>query len=1073
MVSSTKIILIIREIKITVKASSFKFLIAILISLLFLLPMIQSLGVSNLKSTPESAPQGHNLEKINTVEPNYEQFYSNNADSRRDIPENFRAESNDYALSFDPLTQYLIILPESFLASIEPLASWKHQKGVYTTIATIDGPNGINSTYIGVDLQAKIQAYLRDFNSSAPNLKWLLLVGDSEVIPTREIKMNNTNSSALLDNFCSSDYYYSALGTTWDTNNNQIYGESGEEDWTPDLYVGRLPVNNNTELKNTVNKILTYEKSPPAGDWYQRTIQCGALMDRPNELDDLSTFEDEGYNDYKDNAYEVILKICDYLPAYMENLTFLDYDRINGLEYARINDTLNESAVLTAFNLGASTVNFASKGDDNGVKHYSGSGLGRIEYNSEYYFNHETAKKTTNAYKLPLVYSSSCTSGNFTEEDDTNLEYLITAPTGGAIGFIGATVETYRLEFIENDTSYGNWWLDAEFWRKFFTGEGQFRPGEILYRLKEDYYKHFTDTDNDTENNPHPEDLYQPLYRVNFFAYNLLGDPEVPIYTSTPTKLTVQHPKIIHPISHEYPLTIKVFDSINNKPVKDADVCLIGKESYMVQTTDINGVARFELVIDEEEILKLTVTAHNHYYYESNITIEVREDLVVHEENIIFDRNPIPPRATVNISIEVKNNGSSELTGIRVNCYADYIDTINPGVILAQDLIIDSISPGTRKIVNLNWTASNGSHTITAVVDVNDEIFEFNESNNIATTMLIENKPPTIFNLPNKKIKEDMPVVDAIDLNDFVWDEDTNELQFYITDISNPDFNITLNASKLSFNPPPNWYGNVTVMVSVYDGTSYDEDEFIIIVDPVNDPPIINETIDWIIQDENITVASDYIAVLEDTLVQIMVVGHDYLDNDTEFIYSSDSPLFEINSSSGEFWFIPSNEDVGVYTINFTLDDGHEENNLAWHQVTFEVINTNDPPELDFISKHFLIVGDTFELWVEGSDIDKFDKLEYRDNSKFFDINSTTGQILFKVKDENVGRHEIIIVVSDGNVTKSKNLILEIESAPDEPLDNFYLLLCPSILIIIIIFLFAQEYLRNRSKKGNNKLKKE
>ncbi|MCK5560624.1 MAG: hypothetical protein KAJ51_08530, partial [Thermoplasmata archaeon] len=402
-----------------------------------------------------------------------------------------RAGDNNNFSNLDPRTQYLIITPQNFTEALKPLATWKHQKGVFTGIMPLDGPSGINSTYTGPDLPARIHTFLREFYVYAPTLKWLLLVGDSEIIPPRLILTNNITGSTIeyLSNNTFSDYYYSALDSNWDNNSNLVYGESGEEDWVPELAVGRLPVNNIDEVFDVVNKILYYEKNPLHGDWFSRTIQCGALMDRPNIIDNLATPQDEGYNSYKDNAYEVILKVRKLLPEWMQNYTFLDYDRMDGGEYTKSNDTLNESNVLAPFNLGASTVNFVSKGDDDGVRHYNGSGSGKIEYVSKHFFNYNTLRKVSNGYRLPLVYTSSCTSANFTETDDSNLEGLITNPIGGAIGFIGATTDTYRLEFYINDSSYGNWWLNEEFWRKFYTGEGDYRPGQILYQLKEDYYK--------------------------------------------------------------------------------------------------------------------------------------------------------------------------------------------------------------------------------------------------------------------------------------------------------------------------------------------------------------------------------------------------------------------------------------------------------------------------------------------------------------------------------------------------------------------------------------------------------
>ncbi|WP_455392526.1 C25 family cysteine peptidase [[Eubacterium] cellulosolvens] len=986
------------------------------------------------------------------------------------LPVGTRATQNFGFGNLDPRTKYLIITPEAFRDALEPLAAWKHQKGVFTSIALLDGPEGINATYSGPDLPARIHAFLREFYEYADDLKWLLLVGDSEIIPPRLILTTNVTGGSfqyLYDNTYA-DYYYSALDTTWDNNSNLIYGETGEEDWVPELFVGRLPVNNISEVNTVVNKILVYEKNPPYGDWLSKTIQCGALMDRPNVLDNLLTFEDEGYNWYKDNAYEVILKVRQFLPSGMTNNTFLDYDRIQGGEFSRANDTLNESNVLESFNLGASTVNFVSKGDDDGVRHYNGNGFGKIEYASEHFFNYNTLKKVSNGYRLPLVYTSSCTSANFTETDDSNLEGLITSPLGGAIGFIGATIETYRLEFIENNTSYGNWWLNEQFWRKFFSGEGRFRPGEILYKLKQDYYLHYTTN----KSNPHADQDYQPLYRTNFFSYNLLGDPEVPIYTDVPIHLKVEHPQKILPIHRNHSFTIKVFDQLTNQPVNDADVCLMGNDIYLTARTDDQGLAKLDLKVNKDKTLKLTVTAHNHYYYEGSIKVEARQDLLVRNEDIKFEENPIPPGTTANISFEIHNNGSSELSNIKVNCYYDQISNDH---LVIENLIIDTFPISGIKTFSFNWTPPLGSHLIIVVVDVDDQILEFNESNNIAENMLIENKPPIISNLPDKVIYEDTPLLDALDLKFYTWDFDTPPqlLQFSITNISNPEFNITIKNQIASFYPPANWHGNVSVVVSVFDGTTMDTDDFTIIVRSVNDPPIINDTIEWVINSDNITVSPGYISVLEDDLVNFTVLADDPFDNDTDLTFSAETDLFKINSITGDVLFKPDNSMVGTYEINFSVSDGAEANGLDHRLVTFEILNVNDPPELVFLGTHYLTVGKLFEFQVEGTDIDQNDTLQFRDNTEFFEIDPETGFVSYKPKKTHIGTHNIKITVTDGVDSDSKNLTLIIKSAPEGPVDPNYVLICPFILVILLLLLFTQEYLKNRKakadKNGKNK----
>ena len=237
-----------------------KYLTIVTLVLLFSSTLLPIITISN-------PPQMADLEvedKYSSTNSNWQESFEF---SKYILPSKLHTRSNGEANNtsasmFDPRTEYLIITPQEFISTLEPLAAWKHQKGVYTRITTLDDPLGINSTYSGSDLGEKIQAYLRDYHDRAQNLRWLLLVGDADVIPVRSLLVKNVTGDVpgLLSDYCPSDYYYSALDTSWDLNSNYIYGETGEEDWTPELYVGRLPVNNITEVEGVVKKILTYEQ---------------------------------------------------------------------------------------------------------------------------------------------------------------------------------------------------------------------------------------------------------------------------------------------------------------------------------------------------------------------------------------------------------------------------------------------------------------------------------------------------------------------------------------------------------------------------------------------------------------------------------------------------------------------------------------------------------------------------------------------------------------------------------------------------------------------------------------------
>jgi hypothetical protein len=536
---------------------------------------------------------------------------------------------------------YAIITPGKFTETLEPLAAWKTRKGAPSEIYNL---SWITANYEGRDKAERIHNFLVDLNWKSPQLKWLLLVGDSGVIPTRQILTNiseNADTSDM-DNFVASDYYYSGLGSNWDADNDKIFGEPGEEDWTANVYVGRLPVDNLTEVNISVNKIMDYELSPPIGDWSSSGLFCSALMDVPNIIDDSETDQDEGYNWYKDNAYEATQKILKYLPLGFEATELTDYAETYGGNYDRLNDTLNYTSATTKFNEGAAIVSFISHGWTNGdgVTHYSGNGISD-SYTG--YFNYDDAFYAQNGAKLPFIYTSSCSSGDFTETDDTNFELFLTSPTGGAIGVIAATAFTYRGEYNEDDTSWGNWWLAEHFWKNFFNGYP--RPGENLYNLKEAYYQRITSPDN-----PHTTQAYYKMYRTNLLAYNLLGDPELSIFSDEIGEIAASHPKDIKVITRSTELEFEVLSKGTGKPIANALICLYGNGIYETVTTEPNGKAILNLDLVEPGTFNITITAQNFLHYESSIKISNYIDLAINDPSLNLV-NPTPPQAKILFSM--------------------------------------------------------------------------------------------------------------------------------------------------------------------------------------------------------------------------------------------------------------------------------------------------------------------------------------------------------------------------------------------------------------------------------------
>jgi parallel beta-helix repeat protein len=106
------------------------------------------------------------------------------------------------------------------------------------------------------------------------------------------------------------------------------------------------------------------------------------------------------------------------------------------------------------------------------------------------------------------------------------------------------------------------------------------------------------------------------------YAINLLGDPELPIWTETPRNFSISMPSQIP--ARKQPLVISVSE-IGHDPgsvqVRDATVCIRKSgEVYNVSKTDASGLARFTIDPDAGG-LDVTVTKENYRVYEGVIDI--------------------------------------------------------------------------------------------------------------------------------------------------------------------------------------------------------------------------------------------------------------------------------------------------------------------------------------------------------------------------------------------------------------------------------------------------------------------
>jgi len=540
----------------------------------------------------------------------------------------------------DPKTEMLIITPNDsqFIEAVKPLKEWRESIGVKTQILSNF------SEYNGVDTPEKIRNMIKDFYERE-NIRWVLLAGDAEesLIPIRYVYNPDTvlyegteivGSSTLKP----TDFYYSSLSGIWDDDGDGYYGESDvyndhgidEITWVPDVYVGRFPASNPSELAYMINKTLKYESDPYIGSWMNQMLLAGGISS-------YSPPEDEArLTEYIWQNYVISESNFTHLTKTTSNFTPSDPPAPNNLAF------LTPTSFRSEFNSGYSTVIIAGHGDPSKIIDVS------LSFGSSYYDNVD-ALSSSNMYMPSLFYADACSTSSYDisfggKEDNSIGERLIKQVNSGAIGYIGGLRVTWYLDkdYYLEQLNRGNAKL---FWQQFFE-EKKFRQGQALFDSKVAYLE----SDYFTGDREDRSTIRYEFERKNLLTYNLLGDPIVDIYTKTPSN--AQNPFAEHYFSGQLINTSII--NINSEPVPYARMHFISSNgSYHTTYADKDGQAIIRLPNRPYENYSVVITGHN--LIPSNFSFTTIPDTIQPEIANVYCL-PMEPTVSDNIQFDVRLN---------------------------------------------------------------------------------------------------------------------------------------------------------------------------------------------------------------------------------------------------------------------------------------------------------------------------------------------------------------------------------------------------------------------------------
>ncbi len=531
-----------------------------------------------------------------------------------------------------PVTQdgYLIIVPDDFYSHILPLAVWKERKGFKVWVK--------KTSETGTSA-AQIRTFISNaYKTWDPVPSYVLLVGAVNKIPA---------------------FHYSVPQHVSD---NPFVCVDGD-DFLPDLFVGRLPAANASELDVMVAKILGYERTPYLEDtlWYGRALMVGTS--------------------YQEGGTPAVTALVTKRVIRTRMLA-AGYSHIDTVFYPPTR--YGRGPVDSAVNRGVSLINGRGWGNYDG--------WGYPQYLSS------DVNALNNGWKLPVVTSIYCGTGNYARNPCFGEVWLRagtpTSPKGG-VAFWGAS-------WTGTSTRWNNC-MDYGIYHAIFD-RGVHVCGPAMYYGKLEQLVNF----------PLPADSFD--LRCYFQVYNLLGDPSLEMRTRVPTVLSVSHPAIL-------PVGASTFDVVvtsRNGPVREALVCLYKQgELHLVARTDAAGRAHFAFSTVTADTMHVTVTGDNMAPYIGYALVQPSGLFVGYASHT---PSSVQPAALAELTVSLRNFGSS-LSASNVVATLRALDTLvsvvdsvrnygalRPGEVSTAAPFVISVAPSctSSQILRFEMSVSTG-----------------------------------------------------------------------------------------------------------------------------------------------------------------------------------------------------------------------------------------------------------------------------------------------------------------------------------------------------------------------------
>ncbi|MFH1690622.1 MAG: C25 family cysteine peptidase [Candidatus Eisenbacteria bacterium] len=542
--------------------------------------------------------------------------------------------------------EYVIITSDEFASGFQDFADWKTRLGVPSVVRTL---SWIEQSYPGgSDLAERVRLFVQDAYSSW-GTTYVLLGGDTGVVPARYIM-----STYQIGETIPADIYFSSLEGDWNDDGDKFFGEGYKNldapgdsvDLYPDVFVGRAPVSNIVELETFISKCHAYIEEPEVHFTDRNLFLAEVLFPYDWESGPFSL----------DGATHIMEPALDLFPAE------LHLSRL----YANYSDfpesqPLNSPAAIDSLGAGYNIAFHVGHGSKDIIR------VG----NNNYITMSDMSSLSNGLSKSSFIWLLDCTTAAI--DFDCIAERALNNPNGAAVGSFGST----RAEFPNTVKDYLWEWIDL-----LYTHDVQ-KVGETCALAKAAFAA--------------PQiSGFENTHRWTQLAMLLLGDPELPLWTSRARGLSVSHAPSV--TVGETTLSVTVTDGT---PVEGAMVCLAKDgEVYERALTGVDGVAELTITPDSEGTITLAVTARNHIPSESSVGVTAAPGPHLHVGSMSVDDDGFGESSgnangkaeageSVELGIEFRNGGVTEAASVTANLTTSDLNV----VINAGTEVVGSLSP--------------------------------------------------------------------------------------------------------------------------------------------------------------------------------------------------------------------------------------------------------------------------------------------------------------------------------------------------------------------------------------------